>query len=972
MRTSAQDTATPSVQTLGQVRDLLHQTPAACLFACAYFLAAHAGRILSFQPLHFVVFCPPSGLFAGVLLCSPPRRWPLYILAALPANLAFDLGNGLPLLVGLGFLSTHCLEAATGAWLVNRLVPDRPASHIGARELRAIIVASFLLAPVLGAAAGSALAGLALGSRPWFNTWFARWCADSMGVATIGIFLVAAHRYGRDYLRRLTLARAAEFAAALAILAGQALWLFGQPGRFEFKFILIPVLLWLGMRFRVLLVSLAGLVLGVIAVGLTIHASGAGLAPDEVLAHLQTLQMFLGVGLTTLALLASACCSRNRAEDLLRESRERLLLAQEAALAGTWEWDLDSNRCIWSEELFRLFGLEQEDCEPSLDVWRTVIHPDDQAGTEAALQAAIRQGHELNIEWRVNTPDGGVRWLLCRGRPRRGVTGGHGSYVGIALDITERKLAEASLLESEGRYRQAFDNMAEGFAVYQPVDQGQDFMFVDLNPAGQAQSKLTREAAVGRRLTELFPGVGELGLLDALRRVSRSGVSEHVPLRRYEDERIAQWVENYVFRLPSGLICALYEDTTAKKKAEEDLLLAKQAAETANKAKSEFLANMSHELRTPLNGVLGMLQLLDGDPVIAGENKVLLETAMESGRSLVTIVSDILSFAQLDAGRFTVRREPVNLREICDSLCRSFHYEAKEKNLAFVLTVEDSVPETVLTDAGRVRQILLNLMGNSFKFTQRGRIAVHISLLPVPPSPADRTLFIVVSDTGIGIPDENLDTIFEPFTQVDSSLTRKYQGTGIGLALVRQLVDVMGGSVCIDSAPGEGSTVYVTLRCGWALGASRCAGSPAEAVRHFEGFRVLVVEDDKVNLFTALRFLERMGCAATGAGNGIEALKLLAENDFDCILMDIQMPEMDGVEATLAIRSSTTLGRKARIPIIAMTAHAMPGDREQFLSAGMDGYITKPVDMDELEHDLLEIAASAGGQACTAPAEHCR
>jgi len=539
-------------------------------------------------------------------------------------------------------------------------------------------------------------------------------------------------------------------------------------------------------------------------------------------------------------------------------------------------------------------------------------------------------------------------------------------YVNAYLvDITERKRAEDALRRSEGKLRHILERVP---LIGLSLDTQGRLTFA--NDHFLKLTGWTREEALGRDWFDTFIPPEHR---EEIRGVFAASITtkDVWDYSSYVNDILARdgrrltvaWANVLAKDLGGDMtdLTCLGVDLTERSRAEKLLLQAKEAAEAANRAKGEFLANMSHELRTPLNGVLGMLQLLDNNSCIANDDKVLLETAMESGRGLLAIINDILSFAQFDAGKLAIAREPADLREIVNSLCRAFQYEVEERGLTLEAAVDDSVPGQVLSDTGRLRQILLNLITNALKFTSGGRVEVGVCVLPISPSPADRMLLVSVSDAGIGIPDDKLDVIFEPFTQVDGSLTRKYKGTGIGLGIVRQLAHLMGGSVCVDSAVGVGTTFYVTIRCGWSLlkPAAETA-SQAEQAGDIAGLRVLVAEDDRVNLFTATRFLERLGCAATGAGDGREAVALLEREDFDCILMDVQMPEMDGVKATRAIRSSAALGPKARIPIIAMTAHAMPGDREQFLAAGMDGYLSKPVDMDELERVLAKVALRAG------------
>ena len=402
------------------------------------------------------------------------------------------------------------------------------------------------------------------------------------------------------------------------------------------------------------------------------------------------------------------------------------------------------------------------------------------------------------------------------------------------------------------------------------------------------------------------------------------------------------------------LVFCIIRDITERKQAEASMAGAIAAAETANHAKSQFLANMSHELRTPLNGVLGMLQLLDGDPSLMTEHRELLGTAMESGHYLLNIINDILSFAQLDAGKLVLRLESADPRTVLESVCHAFSFEARTQGVDLSCTLDASLPQLMLVDPGRLRQVLVNLLSNAMKFTPQGRISVEACALAT--SRQDEVILLLeISDTGIGIPDDKQAAIFNPFTQVDGSLTRRYQGTGIGLGIVRHLVRLMDGSICLDSEVGKGTTFYITLRCGRTEqpAASLAAPRPRDDAP-LRGMRVLVAEDDRVNMLTAVRFLDRLGCVGTGVSNGREVLDLLARQDFDCILMDVQMPVMDGIATAEAIRSDASLGAKASIPIVAMTAHALQGDRERCMKAGMNGYIAKPVDMDELARVLAE------------------
>jgi|MTBAKSStandDraft_2_1061841.scaffolds.fasta_scaffold00682_12 PAS domain S-box-containing protein len=393
----------------------------------------------------------------------------------------------------------------------------------------------------------------------------------------------------------------------------------------------------------------------------------------------------------------------------------------------------------------------------------------------------------------------------------------------------------------------------------------------------------------------------------------------------------------------------LMAEILRRRQVEEALRAATAQAEAASRTKSEFLANMSHEIRTPLNGMLGMLQLLR-DTIQSPEQDECTGTALDSGRHLLTILNDILDFSQMEAGALRLTSEPLDVAKVLAAVGKLFSPVCRARGLEFSFHVDPALDRPILGDPARLRQVLFNLVGNAVKFTDQG--FVRVEAYPLPPTrPGEARVFFSVSDTGIGIADEQLPGIFQPFTQADGSLTRRHQGTGLGLSIVKRLVELMGGNVVLESEPGKGCTVSFCIRARDGNAVPDQAAEPLEHAR-CPALRVLVVEDDTVNRTLTARFLGKLGHSAAQAENGQEALERLHREDFDCVLMDVQMPVLDGIAATLAIRAKPGLGGRERIPVIALTAHAMLGDRERCLEAGMDGYLSKPVDLEELSRAL--------------------
>ena len=394
-------------------------------------------------------------------------------------------------------------------------------------------------------------------------------------------------------------------------------------------------------------------------------------------------------------------------------------------------------------------------------------------------------------------------------------------------------------------------------------------------------------------------------------------------------------------------------DITARKRIEAELTTALQAAEAANRSKSEFLANMSHELRTPLNGAMGMMQILALGSLSA-EQRDCVHTAVDCCRNLTQLLADILDLSKVEAGKMELFTERFDPAEVIENVRATFRLQAAAKGLTLDARVHPSVKGEVLGDPVRLRQVLFNLVGNALKFTEKGAVTASVCALPGSEPGRCRLLFSV-TDTGIGIPGDKVSAMFGAFTQADGAHTRKYQGTGLGLHIVKRLVRLMGGTISVESEVGWGTTIHCCLPFESVETPAR-AESPAPKAREDAGpKRILVVEDERINQIALCRILEHRGHTADRAGNGEEALVKVARNEYDLIFMDIQMPVMNGVEATRRIRTTEGLGDKRRIPIIALTAHAMSGDREAFLAAGMSGYLAKPVNMDELDAVLAEV-----------------
>lgn len=646
----------------------------------------------------------------------------------------------------------------------------------------------------------------------------------------------------------------------------------------------------------------------------------------------------------------------------LRTSQERYMLAERAVNDGIWDWNIVTHEYYLSPRWNTILGYGDGELPNVESIFFELIHPEDKAHASQAFKRHLENSERYAAEIRLRHRDGSYRWVLDRGEALRDENGKPVRMIGSITDITERKAAEAELIEYR-EHLEALVAMAttEVQAIVHTAVNG--VISIDasgairvFNPAAERLFGWRAEEVIGKNVSLLMPEPFASEHDGHIKRYLQTNQSNILGTER---EVVARRKDGSVFpanlAVGHGIISeaqrrhifvGFIADISQQKQVEQELRLAKEAAEAAAKAKADFLANMSHEIRTPMNTVIGFAEVALQNKELPPDVREHIRTILSSGRHLLNIINDILDFSKIEAGKVELESVCFNLPFAVQETLQTIGLRASEKGLKIELHLAPDLPQFYSGDPNRLRQVILNLVGNAVKFTEVGKISVLIEK-----AEGNDMLHFAISDTGIGMTREQTEKVFDSFCQADTTTSRRFGGTGLGTTISKQIVEMMGGRIWVESQLGIGSTFHFTVRLVEATQQESCLYQerPQQTLDYFSPrcFNVLLAEDIEANATLARLRLEQQGHQVAWVKNGQEAVEAFKRGGFDLILMDLQMPVLDGINATIQIRQLEQ-DSGSRIPILALTASVLKHEMVQCTEAGMDAIVGKPIDVNEL------------------------
>ena len=661
-----------------------------------------------------------------------------------------------------------------------------------------------------------------------------------------------------------------------------------------------------------------------------------------------------------------------RAEEELSQAHASVDLAVRGSNIGIFEAEMPDgvleNGRVSTFNFWELLGYDRLESPTTYAGALALSHPDDHKRVDLAVRAYLAgEIGEFEVEHRDRHKDGSYRWLLTRAVAVRDSAGRPVRFVGSSVDVTDLKRAEEALRESEERMRSVVDHVVDGIIT---IDEHGKVM--TFNPAAERIFNYAAQEVIGKNINMMMPEPyhsqhdGYLANYFRTGQAKIIGIGREVVGRRKDGSTFPMDLAISVFRLGEGrYFTGIVRDITERKRTEEELRRTKEAAEAANRAKDEFLANVSHEIRTPMNAILGMTELVLDTPLTDDQRRC-LKTVKSGADNLLGMINDLLDFSKIEADKLELELADFSLRSVVGDTLRVLAMRAHKKGLELVSHVQGDVPDALIGDAGRLRQVLLNLVGNAIKFTEEGEVIVRVSVAACGLAPSDAKQATVevrfeVSDTGIGIAPDKQETIFRAFEQEDTSTTRKYGGTGLGLTIATRLVALMGGSIKVKSEQGRGSTFSFTAF--FARQSQQPESVAAQPPPQLYNLPVLIVDDNATNRLILEEWLHGWQMEPTAVGDGMAAMDALwhrAANGrpFALVLLDARMPDTDGLTVAAMIQERSEL---AATRIILLTSGDRPGDSARIRDLRIDAHLLKPVQQDELLETIYRVMSRTKG-----------